>query len=187
MPSLYQISENIKELETLLEQMDEGDATIETVKEYLDNIKEVDLAEKVENIVKFVRNLRAQSDMYKAEKQRLEKLERSAKKKADGLEDYLSVMLQSLGYNHQNKRKIQTAIGNIGFKKNPPKLEIVNIDKIPVEWDKPVKREVRNSDLLKYAKELVSEKGIDLKKEDAVLLEELGIKIVNDNSSLQIK
>jgi hypothetical protein len=185
MTSLYEISGNIKQIEDLLDQMDENDATFETVVEYLNGLN-TDLNDKVENIVKFIKNLEANADMYKAEKQRLDKLEKSAKKKAEGLQEYLSTMLMSLGYDHKNKRKVQTSIGNIGFKKLPPKLEIINLDKVPVEFDKPMVRDessIRKADLLKYAKSFTG----DLTDKDEVILESMGIKIVNNNSSLQIK
>lgn len=185
MSSLYEISENIKQLEELLEQMDEQDATFDTVVEYLDGVK-VSMNEKVDNIVKFIKNLEANAEMYKAEKQRLDKLEKSNKRKAENLQNYLSTMLQSLGYDHKNKKKIQTSIGNVFFKKNPPKLEIVNINRVPLMWDKPQKRtedSIRKADLLKALKEDYPE----FKNNDEFVLEHFGIKIVNNNTSLQIK
>lgn len=181
MSKLYEIAQNIIQLEELLESMEEGDDTFDSVKEYLDGL-EIDLSHKVENIVKYIKNLEAQSEMYKVEKQRLMKLESSSKKKVEGLKEYLSEMLQSLGYDHKNKRKVETSIGKVGFKKLPPKLEIVDIDKVPAQFDKPLQREVSKTDLLKYAKEMAG----DLKNVDEVVLEEIGVKIVNDNSSLLI-
>lgn len=186
MARLYEIAENIRQLEALLESMDEGDATFDVVADYLNSLTEVDLAQKVENIIKYIKNLEADAEMYKAEKQRLDKLEKSSKKKAEGLHDYLATMLASLGYDHKNKRKIQTSIATVGFKKNPPQLKIVNIDKVPTDWDKPQVRDessIRKADLLKHAKELAG----DFKDKDHVALTELGVVIVNNNSSLQIK
>lgn len=183
MGKLYEIAQNIKQLEELLEQMDEGDATKESVQVYLDSLVDVDFSQKVENIVKFIKNLEAEAEMFKSEKKRLEALEKSANKKAESLKNYLTVTLQSLGYNHKNKKKVETSIGKIGFRKTQAVLEITDMDKIPSEWDKPLQREVKKAELLKYAKELVG----DLKDKDEVELEELGIKIVNNNSSLQIK
>lgn len=182
MSSLYEISENIKQLETLLEQMDEDDATFENVKLYLDSIVGIDLTQKVENIVKFIKNLEANAQMYKLEMERLSKLEKSAKKKAEGLHNYLSTTLSSLGYDYKNKKKIQTSIGTVGFKKNPSQLQIVDISKVPIEWDKPVQREIRKADLLKHIKTLH-----DLKDVEELALTDIGIKILNNNSSLQIK
>lgn len=183
MSKLYEIAENIRQLESLLEQMDTEDATFESVEVYLNSLIEIDLTSKVENIIKVIKNLEGQSEMYKAEKQRLSKLEKSAKKKAEGLQNYLSTMLQSLGYDHKNKKKIQTTIGTVGFKKNPPTLQIVDIDKIPTEWDKPVEREIRKSDLFKFIKTYVEVKNI----EDTFELNDLGVVIVNNSNSLQIK
>jgi hypothetical protein len=186
MPKLYEIAENIKQLEVVLEAMDEGDATFEAVEQYLNSLIDIDLTQKVENIAKYIKNLEANVEMYKAEKQRLDKLEKSTKKKMEGLHNYLATMLSSLGYNHKNKKKIQTSIGNVGFKKNPPTLQIVNIDKVPTEWDKPQKRDescVRKADMLKHVKELIG----DFKDLDEVELKDLGVKLVNNNSSLQIK
>ncbi|MER2060601.1 MAG: siphovirus Gp157 family protein, partial [Niallia sp.] len=167
--------------EELLDQMDENDATYDTVKSYLDNLVDVDLTQKVDNIVKFIKNIESDAEMYKAEKQRLDKLEKTTKKKAENLKNYLIEILNRLGYDYKNKKKIKTSIGNVGFKKNPPILEIFNIDKVPTEWDKPKEREIRKSDLLKYLKEQVE------KLDDEVLFEELGVKISNNKSSLQIK
>lgn len=187
MAKLYDIAENIKQLEAVLEAMDDGDSTFEAVEQYLNSLVEVDLKDKVENIAKYIKNLEADAEMYKNEKQRLDKLEKSAKKKAEGLEQYLSTMLQSLGYDHKNKKKIQTTIGAVGFKKNPPQLQIVNIDKVPKEWDKPLKRDescIRKADFLKNLKEVFGE---TIKNEDRLELSDLGVVIVNNNSSLQIK
>jgi Siphovirus Gp157 len=187
MASLYEIAQNIKQLEELLEAMDEGDATYETIKEYLDSRTDIDLTNKVDNILRYIKNLEADAEMYKNEKKRLDALEKSSAKKAENLKNYLVDMLHGIGYNHKNKKKLQTSIGTVSFKKSPPKLEVLNIDKVPTEWDKPQQREVRKAELLKYAKELIEKEGINLKDEDKVELSELGIVIVNDNSSLQIK
>lgn len=183
MAKLYEIAQNIMQLEELLEQMDDGDLTFDSVKEYLDSLVDIDLSHKVENIVKYIKNLEADADMYKAEKQRLDKLEKSSNKKAEGLKDYLSEILSGIGYDYKNKKTIKTSVANVSFKKLPPKLEIMNIDKVPAEWDKPVKREVRSAELLKYAKEIAG----DFKDKDEVQLQTLGVKIINNNSSLQIK
>jgi len=186
MGKLYEIAENIRQLEAVLDAMDDGDATFEHVELYLNSLVDVDLKEKVENIAKYIKNLEADVDMYKAEKERLEKLQKSTKKKAENLHNYLAIMLKSLGYDHKNKKKVVTSIGNVGFKKNPPQLQIINLDKVPTEWDKEVKRteeSVRKSDLLKHLKEVAG----DIKDKDKVEFEDLGVVIVNDNSSLQIK
>ncbi len=181
MTKLYEIASNIAQLEELLDQMDENDATYDVVKSYLDSLVDVDLTQKVDNIVKFIKNIESDAEMYKAEKQRLDKLEKTTKKKAENLKNYLVEILNGLGYDYKNKKKIKTSIGNVGFKKNPPVLEILNIDRVSTKWDKPKEREIRKSDLLKYLKEQVE------KLDDEVLFEELGVKIANNKSSLQIK
>lgn len=183
MAKLYDIAQNISQLEELLENMDENDATFEGVKQYLDSLVDVDLTQKVDNIVKFIKNIEAEADMYKSEKERLEKLQKQKKKQAENLKTYLADTLKAIGYNHVNKKKVQTTIGTVSFKKNPPALEIVDLSKVPTEFDKPLEREIKKSELLKYAKEIVG----DLKNVDSIVLEDLGVKIVNDNSSLQIK
>lgn len=182
MSKLYEIAQNIIQLEELLESMEEGDDTFDSVKEYLDGL-EIDLSHKVENIVKYIKNLEAQSEMYKVEKQRLMKLESSSKKKVEGLKEYLSEMLQSLGYDHKNKRKVETSIGSVSFAKIPPTIEIIDLNKVPTEWDKQKEREIRKADLLKYAKEIAG----DFKDKDEVVLNDLGIKIVNNKNTLRIK
>jgi hypothetical protein len=183
MTKLYEIAENIRQLEVLLEQMDEDDATFDMVKEYLDKITHVNLSEKVENVAKVVKNLESDAEMYKAEKMRLADLQKKTENKAENLKNYLATTLASLGYDHVNKKKVKTSIGNVGFRKSQASLDIVDIDKVPSEWSKPQQREIRKADLLKHLK---GELG-DLSTVDVVNIKEYGVRVVNNKSTLQIK
>lgn len=183
---LYEIVDSMRMLEDLLENLEEGSTDFDEVNSYLDSV-DVELATKVENIMKYIQNLRAEADMYKTEKMRLEALQRSANKKADNLEKYLKDSLQAIGYNHKNKKKIETSIGKIGFRKNPATIEILNpevvLEHFP-ELKKEQPLEFNKKELLKAIKEeYLSD---DAKNSDEVILSNIGVKYVNDSSHLRI-
>lgn len=185
MAKLYEIAQNVKQLEEVLEMMDEGDATYENVKAYLDNLKDVDLTEKVENILKYIKNLEADAEMYKAEKQRLDKLEKSSKKKADSLKNYLGEVLKGMGYDYVNKNKIKTSIGNVGFKKLPPSLKITDLSKVPEKYIKP--RKMDDDVVAKKALLDDLKAELDMKTVTEIDYAGLGVKLVNNGQTLMIK
>lgn len=147
MAKLYELIDKYKELEAVLEQMDEEDATYEVVKQYLDGI-EGDVTHKVENVLRFIKNLEAEVEMYKAEEKRLGGLKKSSQNKAERLKDYLSEMLKQLGYDHMNKKKVQTTIGKVGFQKSPTSAEIIDESKLPSEYLDPQPAKPKKKDIL---------------------------------------
>lgn len=162
--------------------MDVNDNTYEVVQEYLDSVNE-QLEYKVENIWRFIRNLEADAKMYKEEKDRLAKKQKSAENKVKSLKEYLSLTLNQLGYDHKNKKKIKTAIGNVVFRKSPMTVEILEPDKVPEQFIKPVEKDFYKKEIVKWLKENKD----DINKVDELILEDLGLKVINNKSSLQCR
>lgn len=121
---LYELSQNFRNLEEVLNNTEE-----DNIREMiLNSINEVgcDLSTKVENIVKLIRNLQADTEAIKTEEQRLNKLRKQKERQVEGLQRYLFDCISPL-----EKKEVKGGIFIVSIKKNPPKAVIDDINAIP--------------------------------------------------------
>ena len=89
MPSLYELTQDAAYLQNLLESGDIDDQT------FSDSMESLMIDQKIENVCKMIRNLEAQADAYKAEKDRLADKEKTARNGVQRLKnsllDYMTV------------------------------------------------------------------------------------------------
>ena len=103
-----------------------------------------ELTEKAENYVKVIKNVQSDVDRYKAEAKRL-----SAKAKAgENLIDRLkNAMLDSMKLTGQTE--ISTSIGKWRVQNNPWSCEVVDIDKVPMQYHIKQEDKIDKAGLLK--------------------------------------
>jgi len=103
--SLYEITEGIQKVEEFIE--DEQALT-----EYLDSI-DMQLTDKVSNIVRYMRTLELTADAVTNEIDRLTKLKKYYSNKEQNLKKYLSYSLQKIG-----KENLETEAAKLSFRKS---------------------------------------------------------------------
>jgi len=103
--SLYEITEGIQKVEEFIE--DEQALT-----EYLDSL-DMQLTDKVSNIVRYMRTLELTADAVTNEIDRLTKLKKYYSNKEQNLKKYLSYSLQKIG-----KENLETEAAKLSFRKS---------------------------------------------------------------------
>ncbi len=136
---LYEIVEKYREI------LEDDDLTPNRKAEILDNAE--DLYAKVDNIVKYIRNLSGDETAIKAEIARLRKKQMSTQTQISWLKDYLRSSLKGLG-----KRRYQTELFTISICRNQPKVVIIDEDAIPDEFVRLL-RQIEKSKIQRHLKE----------------------------------
>lgn len=109
---------------------------------------EGDIVEKAEAYARIMRNKQAEAEAFKAEKQRLEKLQRSAECIAENLKIRLLDAMQRL-----NVSEIQTGIGKWKVQMNPFSVNILDESAAPSEFRVPQPDKIDKAGILKHFKE----------------------------------
>lgn len=181
---LYEITEKLQVLEAMLEEAEE-DVSLEAIQDTLEAV-EMELEEKVENILKLAKSFEVTSEAYKTERQRLQKLEQSAAKKAEQLKTYITVTLTQAGFDHKNKRKLQTSLGKVGFQKNPPTIEITDFNKVKELFPESFKGLSEDNFLKKPILDFLKKDG-DAQEHDELDIPTHGVKWVNNRYHMRVR
>ena len=109
----------------------------------LDKLNQLEMERdtKVENIALWIKNLKAETEAYKAEKQSFEKKQKVAENKMDSLKRYLSGYL--------NGEKFKTTKVSCSFR-NTESVDVFGIDALPEEYlrykdPEPNKEEIKKA------------------------------------------
>ena len=134
MATLYEIEEVFK---GLLEYAEENDGDITEIVGELEAVR-ADFETKAENYWRMIKNLTAEADALKAEKQKLEQKQRRAERLADSLKERMANAMQTF-----EKDKVKTQFGSFSFRKSTS-VEILDETVIPDDFFR-VKKEVQKS------------------------------------------
>ena len=133
---LYELTEDLTNLIEMLEEDPENEAIKETISMLL-----LDLDDKAEDYVHVIRQLEADAEMAKAEKQRLAKKQSAAENAAKRMRDYLKDAMLLTG-----RTKIKRATCSIGITTRWETVIDVDVKDIPAEFQKvtiePKKQEI---------------------------------------------
>lgn len=133
---LYELTEDLTNLIEMLEEDPENEAIKETIAALL-----LDLDDKAEDYVHVIRQLEADAEMAKAEKQRLAKMQSAAENAAKRMRDYLKDAMLLTG-----RTKIKRATCSIGITTRWETVIDVDVKDIPAEFQKvtiePKKQEI---------------------------------------------
>ena len=161
MESLYSISERFLEL------FNKEDLTQEEFEEQGNELALI-LKNKAENIVGYNFTLESNKNILKKEIERLLSIYKATEDKQEKLYKYVKENMNKLGL-----EKIETPIGNITIKKNPPSINIVDEKIIPIEYIK--EKIVISIDKTKIKEDLKAGKTV------------LGAELIETNTRLEIK
>ena len=122
---LYELSQNYKNLQELLD--DETIDQNEILKAL--NGLEGQFDEKAENIVKVMKSIDADVKGLKDEEKRLSDRRKALENRSIRLKEYLSDSMKAIG-----REKIKGSVFTLAFQKNPPSLNLIDIDLIDKKY-----------------------------------------------------
>ena len=105
---------------------------------------------KAVNIANLIKYLEAEADMIEAEERRLAQRKKSRENSVKQIKSYLQNNLEAVGMD-----KIITPTRTVYIQKNPPSVEILDIEKVPQKFLTyiPAKYEARKKDIMSAWKE----------------------------------
>ena len=146
MANLYELVGDYKEFEHLYNQA-ETDDEMQEAERYL-MASETDLADKVENIARLVKNFESERDTFKKEADRLAGKAKSFDNKVSNLKRYLQDNLEVAGID-----KVKGELFTVSLQNNAMSLDISKVDQIPSEFKRTPEPVVNKRELLAYIKE----------------------------------
>ena len=125
MPTLYELTDNYKNIAAMLDDPDMDQAVITTA---LATVEE-DLQAKTGNVAVIMQSMATDIDIIKAEERRLAERRRTIEARRDWLKNYLQENLERMGLD-----KISTPLFKISLAKNPPAVSITDEKAIPAAY-----------------------------------------------------
>lgn len=156
---LYEISERFKNLEELLENTD---LQIDDIKEALNEVG-IEFEEKVEGIVRLIKNIEGDAEKIKSEEKRLAEKRKSLESKVTYLKGYIDLNMKLVG-----KKKIDTGLFKLSIQKNAPSINIKSAADIPSEYFIEQEPVLDKRALLKDLKEGREVPGVEMKQTESL-------------------
>lgn len=127
MQSLYELTNDLEELESLLDiVVDESKE--EQIKEFKNRL-EKEIETKAANIIKLIKNKEAIREARKSEIRALQEMNVKDEKYIENLKKYTKECIESLG-----KKRIETVLGNLTVRKAQPVVKVLDATKLPEEY-----------------------------------------------------
>lgn len=159
--NLYEYGDQLAaQIEKVQSMLDDGmEATSEEVQAELRAMVELegDMHDKAAKVALYIRELKAQAEAVKAEKDRLTKRETSLKRRAESLTEYLLGAMQQHGI-----EQVKTPLVTVSVRVNPWSVEVADAKVLPPEYQ-TVKIEPNKKALL-AARESVQFDGVTYQK-----------------------
>ena len=127
--NLYELNQNFNNLIEVLENTEDENIK-ELIKNSMDQLT-LETNEKIENIIKYIKNLESEAEALEKESKRLNDRKIKTLKKVDNLKGYLKDFTSSL-----ESKKYNTGIFNISIRKNAAAIIIENEFLVPQEYCK---------------------------------------------------
>lgn len=125
MGKLYELTTNYNNLTDLL---DNADIPREIIKEALDQV-EGDIADKLENIAKLIRNIETDASALREEEKRLADRRHTSENRVKNLKMYAEDAMRATGLT-----KVKGSLFTLAIQKNPPSVLIGDVDVLPKEY-----------------------------------------------------
>lgn len=157
MPKLYELANSYKQLLEIIEDAMDNDASeddIELLKETLESVND-SLEGKVENIVKFMKNIEGDIAAYKLEEKRLAQRRKYLENKYDWMKNYMGDMLRLAQI-----KEVNAGLFKVKFAKTAPSVEIVNENDVPEAYREKQPDKIKKKEILKDIKSGVSVPGV---------------------------
>lgn len=138
MSTLYELGQDVKELEGLLDRLEEAgdDEATEEVKEIKETVEKL-IQSKSEGLIAVVRANEMMIENIEAERKRLSDLKTKKQARIDSIKKYALECMQAM-----EVKKIETHLGNMTVRKGTGKVIVDDLTKIPEEY-RVTKVEVR--------------------------------------------
>lgn len=158
MSSLYELTNIAVELEEMLMSGNIDETT------YNDTIEGLDIETKIENICKIIRNLTAESEMYKAEKDRLAERQKTAENGIKRLKESLLNYMQMT-----NQSKVKQGVFSVRINKSES-VNIIDPLSVPAEYLKFSEPQINKAEIKKAIKsgEVIS--GAELIENSSIVI-----------------
>ncbi|PIH59083.1 siphovirus Gp157 family protein [Paenibacillus sp. LK1] len=169
MSKLYELGEKYRRFNHFVDAAwDDEDMTEDDLQMYIETLESIEdeVEVKVENIVKFMKNIEGDIEAFKNEEKRLEKKRKYLQNKFDGLKSYMQNTLEVSKID-----KVNAGTFKVKLQVNPPSINIIDPAKIPDTFKIEQEPKIDSKALLKAVKN-----GLEV--EGAVL--------VNDKKHLRI-
>jgi len=160
MASLYEIAGMYR---SILDMEPESDEEYSAMMSALDEVQ-VELMEKADHIVRYIRNLTAEADALKAEEAALYKKRKLAENKAERLKAYLAAQMTLCGL-----KELKAGLFKLKFQPTPPAISIINEAAIPEQYRK-VKIEIDKLAIRDALKNGEDVPGIEVQRGEALVI-----------------
>ena len=124
MAKLYELSTGYKNIEYLLENGEDNEELAAVL-----NSLDAEIEDKAENIAKLIKNYEADIEAFKTEEKRIAERRRTLENIVKRLKEYLFNNMKLTG-----KTKFKRGTFSFNIAKNPPSLEITNVDIISSDY-----------------------------------------------------
>ena len=156
---LYEIKEAYITLDHLIE---DNELSREDFKQALDEI-EGTLEEKIENYVKYMKNVQGEAEVFKAEEKRMADRRKALENKADRLKEVIDETLREL-----NIEDIKAGIFSIKYQKNREAVNVIDTSLIPVNYVISTDIKVDKSAILQDIKNGVEVPGVEITQSESL-------------------
>ena len=162
--NLYELNQNFNNLIEVLENTEDENIK-ELIKKSMDQLT-LETNEKIENIIKYIKNLEAEAEALEKESKRLNDKKFKTLKKVDNLKNYLKDFTNTL-----DNKKYHTGIFNISIRKNAASVVIDNEFLVPDEFCKTeVIRKVDKVALKEKLKAGEVIEGVKLQQTESIII-----------------
>ena len=162
--NLYELNQNFNNLIEVLENTEDENIK-ELIKKSMDQLT-LETNEKIENIIKYIKNLEAEAEALEKESKRLNDRKIRTLKKVDNLKGYLKDFTSSL-----ESKKYNTGIFNISIRKNAAAIIIDNEFLVPDEFCKTeIIRKVDKIALKEKLKAGEVIEGVKLQQSESIII-----------------
>ncbi|WP_340032594.1 siphovirus Gp157 family protein [Paenibacillus sp. FSL K6-1122] len=150
MSKLYDLGEKYRRFNEFVDAAwDDEDLTEDDLQLYIETLESIEdeVSVKVENIVKFMKNIEGDIEAFKNEEKRLEKKRKYLQNKYDGLKSYTQTTLEVSKID-----KVSAGTFKVRLQVNPPSINIVDPTKIPDTYKIAQEPKIDSKALLKDVK-----------------------------------
>ena len=162
--NLYELNQNFNNLVSVLENTEDENLK-ELIKNSMDQLA-LETNEKIENIIKYIKNLEATATALETEVKRLNDRKIKTLKKVDHLKNYLKDFTNTL-----DSKKYHTGIFNISIRKNAAAVVVDNEFLVPDEFCKT--EIIRKVDKLALKEKLKAGEvieGVKLQQSESIII-----------------
>jgi hypothetical protein len=164
MPNLYDLAAQYKQFYDFMDNAlsSDEDFTEEDLQLYFETLESLEdnLEQKLENTIKFLRNIEGDIEAYKKEKQRFERKQKYLQNTYDRLKQWMRDSLEQNGI-----EKMKAGQFSVRLQKNNPSVDVYDVEKVPKQYVTKTEIHVDKKQILADLKEGKQIDGVQLAPE----------------------